>query len=436
MTTAPSGDPVAVLAAAVPPHVRRVCATLAEAGHEAVTVGGAVRDALLGREPGDWDVATSARPEQVLALFAHCIPTGLQHGTVTVVTGRGEASHVEVTTFRGEGTYSDGRRPDTVQFGVALRDDLARRDLVVNAMAFDPAHRLLHDPFGGLADLAARRLRAVGPTGDAFVDAVARFTEDGLRAMRVVRFAAVLEFDVDADTARGIAQPSVLASLAKVSRERVADELRKLLAAPRPSRGLRIAEAVGIVASILPAVAAVIVDVAAWLARVDDAVPEARLAALLADLGRPGPRVERAVERDVEAILRALKLSSGEVAATARLVAVAKPALVGDDPALRRLLADVARPLAASAVSLWRASGELAIADRAAAILARGDALATADLAVGGKQLIEALALAPGPAVGALLARLLDRVLVEPSLNTRDGLLAEARVHVDATKTS
>jgi tRNA nucleotidyltransferase (CCA-adding enzyme) len=427
LTVPEQHDPVAVLAAAVPPHVRRVCATLADAGHEAVTVGGAVRDALLGREPGDWDVATSAHPEQVLALFAHCIPTGLRHGTVTVVTGRGEASHVEVTTFRGEGVYSDGRRPDTVRFGVALRDDLARRDLVVNAMAFDPAHGVLHDPFGGLADLAARRLRAVGPTGDAFVDAVARFTEDGLRAMRVVRFAAVLEFDVDPETARGIAQPSVLTSLAKVSRERVADELRKLLAATQPSRGLRIAEAVGLVRSILPAAAAAIADVTAWLARVDHTEPDGRLAAMLADLARPGPRVDRAVERDVEAILRALKLSTGEITTTARLVAAAKPSQVDDDAALRRLLADLGRPLAALAVSLWRASGELALAARADTIVARGDALATAELAVGGRELIAALALAPGPAVGALLARLLERVLVEPSLNTRDGLLAEAR---------
>ncbi len=217
-----------------------MCHTLVAAGHEAVTVGGAVRDALLGREPGDWDVATSAHPDDVLALFRHCIPTGLQHGTVTVVTGRGEASHVEVTTFRGEGTYSDGRRPDAVTFGVApARTTFQRRDLVVNAMAFDPERGVLHDPFGGVADLAARRLRAVGPTGDAFVDAVARFTEDGLRAMRAVRFAAVLEFEVDAETARGLGQPSVLASLAKVSRERVADELHKMLVAVRPSRGLR-----------------------------------------------------------------------------------------------------------------------------------------------------------------------------------------------------
>ncbi|HET9625714.1 MAG TPA: hypothetical protein VFP84_30325, partial [Kofleriaceae bacterium] len=216
------------LAAALPPHVRAVCQTLAGAGHQAVAVGGAVRDALLGRAPGDWDVATSARPEQVMTLFRHTVPTGLQHGTVTIVTGRGEASHVEVTTFRGEGAYTDARRPDHVTFGVPLVEDLARRDLRVNAMAYDPARGALIDPYNGRADLAERRLRAVGPTGDVYADAVARFSEDGLRVMRAVRFAAQLEFALDPDTERGIVP--ALPSLARVSKERISDELRKILA--------------------------------------------------------------------------------------------------------------------------------------------------------------------------------------------------------------
>src|SRR4051812_16098595 len=126
------------LALAVPDNVRRVCRTLASAGHQAVCVGGAVRDAILGRTPGDWDVATSAHPQDVIALFPHTVPTGLAHGTVTVVTGRGATSHVEVTTFRGEGAYTDARRPDHVRFGVPLVEDLARRDLRVNAIAYDP----------------------------------------------------------------------------------------------------------------------------------------------------------------------------------------------------------------------------------------------------------------------------------------------------------
>src|SRR5262249_21151644 len=142
-------------------------------------------------------------------------------------------THVEVTTFRGEGAYSDARRPDHVVFGVPLVEDLARRDLVVNAIAYDPANDAIVDPFGGMADLDRRVLRAVG-------DPVARFTEDGLRVMRAVRFAAQLEFALDPTTEAGIAP--ALPSLAKVSRERVSDELRKLLAAPRPSLGLVLAK--------------------------------------------------------------------------------------------------------------------------------------------------------------------------------------------------
>ena len=272
------------LAAAVPPHVRAVCATLAAAGYEAVTVGGAVRDAILGRAPGDWDVATSAPPDRVIALFPRTVPTGLQHGTVTVVTGRGVDSHVEVTTFRGEGAYTDARRPDHVRFGVPLVEDLARRDLRVNAMAYDPGDDRLIDPYEGRRDLADGVLRAVGPTGDVYADAVARFTEDGLRVMRAVRFAAALELPLDPETERGIAP--ALPSLAKVSRERVSDELRKILATREPSRALAIAERTGILAQILPELVAGFdawaapagpdgraAVVARWLARVDAAPP-------------------------------------------------------------------------------------------------------------------------------------------------------------------
>ena len=181
------------LAEAVPENVRQVCARISEAGFQAVAVGGAVRDVLLGKEPGDWDIATSAHPNEVLGLFRHTIPTGLQHGTVTVVTGKGAESHVEVTTYRGEGAYTDARRPDSVVFGVPLSEDLARRDLTVNAIAYDVAGDALFDPFGGVADLEAKRLRAVGV-------AVDRFTEDGLRVMRAVRFVAQLDFELDPDT--------------------------------------------------------------------------------------------------------------------------------------------------------------------------------------------------------------------------------------------
>ncbi|HWO18503.1 MAG TPA: hypothetical protein VNO30_06990 [Kofleriaceae bacterium] len=434
-------EALARLEAAVPQNVRDVCTRLAEAGHEAVTVGGAVRDALLGRSPGDWDVATSAHPEQVLALFPRTIPTGIKHGTVTIVTGRGASSHVEVTTFRGEGAYTDARRPDHVTFGVPLVEDLARRDLRVNAMAYDPAGRRLIDPFGGQRDIAERMLRAVGPTGNVYEDAVARFTEDGLRVMRAVRFAAVLEFALDPDTERGIGP--ALPSLAKVSRERVSDELRKILASRRPSLALIPAERSGILGVILPELDAGWQTWLRWrgdrasavahcFARVDAAPPAARLGALLAELAQPDEaavRLDRAAAKQAQDVLRRLKFSNEELAGAAVLAGVGGACCVPawTDGQLRRLLVDVTRPHAAAAVGLWRADGAAQLADRAAAILERGDPLSTAELAVTGKDLMAALEMAPGPALGRLLQALFNQVLDDPALNTRERLLAKAQ---------
>ena len=415
-----------VLAEAVPAGVRDVCRALAAAGHQAVTVGGAVRDALLGRAPGDWDVATSARPEQVLGLFRHTIPTGLQHGTVTVVLPRGgDHAHVEVTTFRGEGAYSDARRPDHVVFGVPLVEDLARRDLVVNAMAYDPAGDVLHDPFGGRDDLAARRLRAVG-------DPVARFTEDGLRVMRAMRFAAQLEFELDPATEAGIAP--ALPSLAKVSRERVADELRKTLATREPSRGLAIARRTGIIATILPELAAHLAEPVAWLGRIDRAAPDARLAAFVAPLADPGVdphHPDRVTARRVADLLRALKFSNAEIERAAQLVGVARAGAAASwtAPEVRRLLAELDADKRAAAVALWDAEvpRPASLVDLARAALAAHVPLAVRDLAVTGGDLMKALDRAPGPEIGRLLVMLLDRVLDDPARNTREALLAEAQ---------
>jgi len=400
----------------VPANVREVCRVLTDAGFEAVTVGGAVRDALLGRDPGDWDVATSARPEQVIDLFRHTIPTGLQHGTVTVVTGRGAHTHVEVTTFRGEGAYTDARRPDHVVFGVPLVEDLARRDLTVNAMAYDPANNVLIDPFGGQADVAARRLRAVG-------DAIARFTEDGLRVMRAVRFAAQLEFELDPDTEAGIAP--ALPSLAKVSRERVCEELRKILETRQPSRGLVPAVRTGIMKTILPELPEVLVD------RVDRATPRARLAALMVPLASPDAlplQLDRGVQKRVGEILRGLKFSNAELEAASQLVAVshAPRQEAWTAPEVRRLLAQVRRDLREPAIELWETDVNAALPALARQVLR--DPLEVGDLAITGKQLMDALQMPPGPAVGRILGMLLQKVLDDPSRNTRETLLADAQV--------
>jgi tRNA nucleotidyltransferase (CCA-adding enzyme) len=418
-------DQLAAVAAAVPAHVREVCARLADAKFEAVTVGGAVRDALLGRSPGDWDVATSARPEEVMKQFRHTIATGLQHGTVTVVMGKGVASHVEVTTYRGEGAYSDARRPDHVVFGVPLVEDLQRRDLVVNAIAYDPVKNVLIDPFGGRADLAARRLRAVG-------DPVARFTEDGLRVMRVMRFAAQLEFDVDPETeaAIGVALPS----LARVSRERVCEELRKTLDAPQPSRGLAIARRSGILKTVLADLDAAITDEQQWLDSIDRAPARARLGALMAPLADPaadGYHLDFDTQKRVAGVLRALKFSNVEADLAATLVATSRASReeAWTPTNVRRLLAAIDRDKRLPAIELWAADPHpnAALIAEARRILAAKEPLAIGDLVLTGKDLMAALSQPPGPIIGRILQALLDRVIEDPSLNTRDRLLAAAQ---------
>jgi len=399
-----------LLAAAVPANVREVCATLSKAGYQAVTVGGAVRDALIHRDPGDWDVASSAHPDDVMKLFRHTIPTGIQHGTVTIVTGKGAHPHVEVTTFRGEGAYTDARRPDHVVFGVPLVEDLARRDLVVNAIAYDPANDLIIDPFGGRADIERKVLRAVG-------DAVARFTEDGLRVMRAARFAAQLEFTLDPETEAGIGP--ALPSLAKVSRERVSGELRKLLGAPKPSLGLTVAKRTKILACVLPELDAQLGDVDTWLARIDRAPVELRLAAMFVPLHD---------RRRIVDIAKALKFSNAD-AQLAGTLAAGMPRTGDPEPtpfSVRKLFSAIGREPATQLLALWSLEQP---PPPQAAIGARviGDPFMVRDLAVAGAEVMTTLQLAPGPTVGRILEVLHTFVLEDPARNTHDQLLKRAQ---------
>ncbi len=205
----------------LPSPVAACCRTLRLAGHQAHPVGGCVRDLLLGRVPGDWDITTSAPPEDTMALFQRTVPTGLSHGTVTVLL---DGMALEVTTFRREGGYSDGRHPDAVTFDASLQQDLSRRDFTINAMALAPDGGLL-DPFGGQADLARRLIRCVG-------DPQRRFSEDALRMLRAVRFAAQLGFSIEADTAAALQSRAPL--LRQVSAERIRVEMEKILLSPAP----------------------------------------------------------------------------------------------------------------------------------------------------------------------------------------------------------
>jgi tRNA nucleotidyltransferase (CCA-adding enzyme) len=206
-----------------------VCRLLHASGFQAFIVGGCVRDLLLGLTPKDWDICTDATPQQVMGCFPKTIPTGLQHGTVTVCPF-GTEDHFEVTTFRVEGEYVDGRRPEGVEFVLNVEEDLARRDLTINAMAYDPvAGNILVDPFGGLRDLQAGIIRAVGNPND-------RFQEDGLRIMRAARFAARFGCNIEENTFAGM--KANLATLKKVSKERISDELCKILMSEYNGHGM------------------------------------------------------------------------------------------------------------------------------------------------------------------------------------------------------
>jgi tRNA nucleotidyltransferase (CCA-adding enzyme) len=219
------------------PQAIEVCRILHNSNYQAYIVGGCVRDLLLGVQPKDWDICTNALPEKVMELFPKNYPTGLQHGTVTVAMGEGVENHFEVTTFRVEGKYLDGRRPEEVSFVKSVEEDLGRRDLTINAMAYNPITNHLSDPYDGLKDLENGIIKAVG-------DANLRFQEDGLRIMRVARFAARFGYQVEQSTIEGMANN--LETLKKVSKERVKDELCKTLMAKNPSVGLRLLASTGV----------------------------------------------------------------------------------------------------------------------------------------------------------------------------------------------
>jgi tRNA nucleotidyltransferase (CCA-adding enzyme) len=452
----------AALRAAVAPPVIELCHRLHERGFRGWVVGGSVRDVLLaqlGRQPVkpyDWDVATSATPTQVVETFRRVIPTGIAHGTVTVMMGK---LGIEVTTLRGESTYSDGRHPDRVTFVDDIEADLARRDFTVNAIAFDPIDATLIDPFDGLGDLQRRLLRAVG-------DPASRFGEDGLRVLRAARFAATLDFDIEPAT-RAAIRPS-LDSYRKVSAERVRDEWLKAMSAKRPSRAFEIMLEEGLLDISAKELALMAgceqnryhrYDVFTHTMRVLDNVESSRrtlrIAALLHDIGKPATRARSEATGDytfyqheivgakmADALMRRLRFSNEEREEACQLVrnhlVVYEPSWT--DAAVRRWITRVGLERRNDVLALARAdilgkgrdvTDELRTIDelstRVEALIAAGAAFGIRDLAIAGNDLIEHLKITPGPLVGRLLRQLLERVLENPEQNQRERLLAEAR---------
>lgn len=224
----------------------KICQVLTQHNYQAYIVGGCVRDILLGTKPKDFDICTDCSPQRIMEIFPKTIPTGLQHGTVTVCMGDGVENHFEVTTFRVEGEYLDGRRPEQVKFVNNITEDLARRDLTINAMAYDPVNHIGCDPFNGWQDLQDHIIRAVG-------NPVERFQEDGLRIMRVARFAARFNYQVEPNTLQGMKDS--IETLKKVSKERISDELRKILMSKKSTYGLLILSKCGALPIICPILA-------------------------------------------------------------------------------------------------------------------------------------------------------------------------------------
>jgi len=389
-----------------PAPVTEVLARLKERGFHAFLVGGSVRDLLLGQAPKDFDVATSARPEEVQASFRKVIPTGIQHGTVTVVS---QGTHVEVTTFRKEGDYVDGRRPSSVAFHSEVEEDLSRRDFTINAMAFDPVGRSLVDPFGGQADLAARQIRCVRAAFD-------RFSEDGLRPLRAVRFAAVLGFSLDPETEGAI--PRTLEVFRKVAHERIREEFSKLLLSDRPRLGLQLLRESGLLGAFLPEALSTPADFDRRAESVQGAVPvlEVRLAALLDGCPDPKDALKRLVFPNV-ILERTVRLLEHPLPEELEVLS---------DADLRRYLARIGPEYAESVCQILAAQrGELATDVFRARLLAVREGhppLSPKELALDGGKIMAILQVGPSRRVGEATRFLMDQVLEDPSLNSVDSL--------------
>jgi tRNA nucleotidyltransferase (CCA-adding enzyme) len=413
----------------------------------------------MEREAHDFDIATNARPEQVAALFPRSIETGLKHGTITVMLG-GEG--FEVTTFRGEGVYSDGRRPDEVQFLNSIEEDLARRDFTMNAIAFDPLRGSYCDPFGGVTDIERKVIRAVGVP-------LERFTEDGLRVLRAIRFMVSLDFSLDLATVQAIPNPESLTTFSRVSAERVTDEWFKIMKSRKPSPAFQVMADLGLLALIVPEMIPMIgcgqnkyhaFDVWKHTMETVDACPSGdpvlRWGALFHDIGKPASKGAHPVHGDatfynhenigaemMDTLLPRLKLSGEDASRITHLVRHHFIRYESSWPAatVRRWIRKVGLDSVTSLCTLARAD----IAGKGPARVQLEEDIinelesrvanmkiteviptSTKVLTINGNDVMKHLGIGPGPTIGKVLNALLEVVTDNPDANTRDNLLALA----------
>ena len=448
-----------------PEPVRSICQTMKNAGFQIYIVGGAIRNLIHNRlynnneqVDTDFDFATDATPEQVMNLFAKqrvvTIPTGLKHGTVSIVI---DHQNYEITTFRVDSDYADGRHPDKVSFTPSLLEDLKRRDFTINAIAYDIFTEELFDPFNGIDDIRAKTIRAVG-------NPLTRFLEDGLRPIRACRFAAALDYAIDPPTFAAISEAIHIVKM--VSPERVHDELMKLMKTPVPSVGLDYLRHSGILALFLPELIEGVETTQNEFHKYDvyyhnvytcNAVPRnkplLRFAALFHDLGKPRAK-EYAIRNGngnvfynhevisakmTEKILKRLKFSNQSLQYIVLMVQMHMFYYTEEwtDGAVRRflrkidgnleLLGDLFLLRKADRIGSGMRTGDAEILDRfyerIQRILEADNALKVTDLDIDGNIVMQAYGIKPGPMIGKILNAMLDKVLDNPELNTREQLI-------------
>jgi len=431
----------------MPATVKMVLDSLHAKGYEAYAVGGCVRDTILGRKPGDWDITTSALPQQVKAIFPKTVDTGIEHGTVTVLVGGG--AH-EVTTYRIDGEYRDCRHPEEVTFTASLAEDLKRRDFTINAMAYNDEEGLI-DLYGGMDDLQKKMIRCVG-------DPMERFGEDALRILRAIRFSAQLSFNIDPETIAGIIR--LAPNLEKISAERIATELLKLIESDHPEY-LEVAYEAGVTKIILPEFDACMqtpqncpyhmYDVGRHTLAAMKAVQATkvlRLTMLLHDIAKPKMRTtdEAGVDHfkkhpEVGAemarqIMRRLKLDNDTIRQVHTLILYHDWRMEPSAKTVRRAVSVVGPDLFpllikvqtadAMAQSDYRRDETLVRIIRVSQIFDRikseGQCVTLKQLSINGKDLI-ALGVPAGPAIGEILQKALDTVLDDPEMNKKELLL-------------
>ena len=429
------------------------------AGFKAYLVGGAVRDIFLHKEPHDFDVASNATPQDVTKLFRTVIPTGFEHGTVTV---HFKGLEIEVTTFRTESGYSDGRHPDSINYAATIEEDLARRDFTINAIAADLKDGTIVDPFGGRQDIKKKIIKTVGSAHE-------RFMEDGLRPVRCVRFACKLGFSIEKYTFSELFNKDVQKKISSISVERFRDEFDKILACEKPSVGLKLLEETGMLSIFIPEFLAGRgcvqsdqrgfhdFDVLDHLFYACDGAPfnkpNVRIAALFHDIGKPGAK--KIIDGNITFYNHE---STGALLTKQILTRLKYPNAVIDDvchlieehmfnyesnwtvPAVRRFIIRVGQEHLEDLFDLrladmygmhnlpieykYSAAINLLVElkDRIAVELEKNNALSLKDLAINGRDLIDA-GFEPGKKLGSILNHLLDCVIEDPGMNTKEKLL-------------